>query len=58
MMLMILDYKLTSISILVIPLMLISLRKFAPVLQKSFKKIQETQEELNTYFLEKSEITG
>lgn len=51
-MLMILDFKLTSVSLIVIPILLLSSRKFTPLLQLSFKEIQETQEKLNCYFLE------
>lgn len=51
-MLMILDFKLTSISLVVIPILLFSSRRFMPLLQSSFKRIQETQGKLNTYFLE------
>lgn len=50
--LLVLDFKLTSISLIIIPMLLFSSRKFTPLLQESFRVIQEAQERLNTYFFE------
>lgn len=52
-MLAILNLKLTLISLIIIPFMIISIRKFTPVLQRSFRKVQETEEVLNGFFMEK-----
>ena len=39
----ILDFRLTLISLLILPLILFSIRKFTPHLQRSFRGIQESQ---------------
>ncbi|PST84254.1 hypothetical protein C7T94_05910 [Pedobacter yulinensis] len=51
-MLLILDFRLASISLVIVPLLLVISKRFTPVLQNSFRRIQEVQERLNTYFLE------
>ncbi|HET6256332.1 MAG TPA: ABC transporter ATP-binding protein [Puia sp.] len=48
----ILNFRLTLISLLILPLILISIRKFTPHLQKSFRGIQEAQEKMSDFFLE------
>lgn len=48
----ILNLKLTLISLLIVPFLLYSIRRFTPRLQKSFRHIQELQEKLSELFLE------
>lgn len=52
-MLAILNLKLTAISLLILPAVIFSIRKFTPHLQSNFKSIQELQERLNNFVLEK-----
>ena len=52
-MLAILNLKLTAISLLILPAVIISIRKFTPHLQSNFRNIQELQELLNNFVLEK-----
>ncbi|HJT73203.1 MAG TPA: ABC transporter ATP-binding protein [Chitinophaga sp.] len=52
-MLAILNLKLTVISLLILPAVIFSIRKFTPHLQSNFKSIQELQERLNNFVLEK-----
>lgn len=47
-----LNFKLTLISLLILPLILFSIRKFTPYLQRSFRNIQEAQERMSDFFLE------
>ena len=49
----ILNIKLTTISLVIVPIILFSIRKFTPRLQSSFRKVQENQELLNSFILEK-----
>lgn len=49
----ILNLKLTLISLLLLPIIIFSLKKFTPLLQSSFKNVQESEESLNVFFLEK-----
>lgn len=48
-----LDVQLTLLSLLILPLIFLSIKKFTPIIQKSFEKIQNNQGELNNYLLEK-----
>jgi ABC-type multidrug transport system fused ATPase/permease subunit len=48
----ILDWRLTLISLLILPLIMLSIRKFTPHLHKSFQRIQESQEKMSNFFLE------
>ena len=48
----ILDFRLTLISLLILPFILFSIRKFTPQLQRSFRGIQESQEKISDFFLE------
>lgn len=52
-MLAILNLKLTAISLLILPAVIFSIRKFTPHLQSNFRNIQELQELLNNFVLEK-----
>lgn len=49
----ILDYKLMLISLIILPIIIISIKKFTPFLQQNFDKIQKTQGVLNNFLLEK-----
>lgn len=49
----ILNLKLTLISLLCLPIILFSLKKFTPILQESFKKVQQMEESLNVFFIER-----
>lgn len=49
----ILNLKLTLISLLCLPIILFSLKKFTPLLQESFKKVQQMEEKLNVFFIER-----
>ena len=48
-----LNYKLAIINVLAIPLIIISIRYFTPRIQKSFRVVQELEELLNNYVMEK-----
>ncbi|MBW8683149.1 ABC transporter ATP-binding protein [Chitinophaga rhizophila] len=52
-MLAILNLKLTAISLVILPAVIFSIRKFTPHLQSNFRDIQELQERLNNFVLEK-----
>lgn len=52
-MLTVLNLRLTLISLLVLPFIIFSIRRFTPHLQSSFGRIQELQQELSDFFLEK-----
>jgi ABC-type multidrug transport system fused ATPase/permease subunit len=52
-MLAILNLKLTVISLLILPAVIFSIKKFTPHLQSNFRNIQELQEMLNNFVLEK-----
>lgn len=52
-MLAILNLKLTVISLLILPAVIFSIRRFTPHLQSNFRNIQELQELLNNFVLEK-----
>ncbi len=52
-MLFILNYQLTLISLLFIPLLLFSIKKFTPHIQNSFEKIQITEGDLYDYLVER-----
>jgi len=49
----VLNLKLTLMSLTVIPVIMVSIRKFTPFIQRSFRNIQETEEHLNGFFMEK-----
>lgn len=49
----ILNLKLTLISLLCLPVILYSLKKFTPLLQASFMKVQHMEEKLNVFFIER-----
>ena len=49
----ILNFKLTLISISIFPFIFYSIYRFTPQIQNKFKRIQEIHESLNTFFLEK-----
>jgi ABC-type multidrug transport system fused ATPase/permease subunit len=51
-MLSVLNFELTMISLLILPFILISIKKLTPHLQGSHRLIQKAQENLNTFFLE------
>ena len=52
-MLAVLNLKLTVISLLILPLIIFSIRRFTPHLQSNFRKSQDLQETLNNFILEK-----
>lgn len=52
-MLALLNLKLTIISFLILPIVILSIRKFTPLLQANFRKSQDLQEMLNNFVLEK-----
>lgn len=52
-MLFILNTKLTLISLAILPLIIVCLKYFTPILQAKFKDVQRQEEKLNTFFLEK-----
>jgi ABC-type multidrug transport system fused ATPase/permease subunit len=49
----ILNFKLTLISLFLLPVIFFSIRKFSPHLQQSFRRIQEIQGSINNFFIEK-----
>ncbi|WDF77675.1 ABC transporter ATP-binding protein [Mucilaginibacter sp. KACC 22773] len=51
-MLSILNFKLTLISLFIIPMIMYSIRKFAPLIQKHFKEVQASEGLLNNFFLQ------
>ena len=51
-MLSVLNFKLTLISLVIIPMILYSIRRFAPLIQKHFKEVQESEGLLNNFFLQ------
>jgi len=51
-MLSLLNFKLTVVSLLIIPLIMYSIKKFSPLIQKHFKDVQESEGLLNNFFLQ------
>jgi ATP-binding cassette, subfamily B, putative efflux pump len=49
----VLNAHLTLISLLILPFILVSIRQFTPHLQSSFRRIQDFQQRLSDFFLEK-----